>query len=45
MRKIQIVLKNGGLTFTEVPEHWGIDYIYDFLNKRYKDKWEDWKFC
>ena len=44
MRRIKIILKDGGITFNEVPNHWERDYIYDFLNKRYKNTWEDWEF-
>ena len=37
MIRIKIELKTGGRIFNEVPEHWGDDYIYDFLQKRYNN--------
>jgi len=45
MKRIKIELKDGGITFNEVPDWWGIDYVHDYLNKNYKNKWDDWSFC
>ena len=44
MKRIRIFLKSGGETFREVPDWWQMDYIHDFLEREYKNRYEDWEY-
>jgi hypothetical protein len=39
-----IFVTAGGETFREVPEWWQMDYIHDFLEREYKNRYEDWEY-
>jgi hypothetical protein len=44
MKRIEIQLKTGGVTFRNIPDHWTLDYVHDFLENHYKGEWEDWTY-